>query len=172
MESTSSLQEMMRYWPLIVGGIVALVVASGALMYALNRPGHRPWIDVRITEVRGEVEFEFFLKKRVLWWQREVPVGIFSLAVHKPGEEPDIWRVVDLSGQAHPMRIKYGVLPQGFVQEEPRHGSAPRLSSHERYAESVRGSGGLGAKAFVYTGRKLHQSLGPQYPTTAVRRSP
>ncbi len=65
----------------------------------------------------------------------------------KSAYSEELWRVVGMTPDVATLTVRYGVVPQGFVQATPAGGAAPGLEPGKRYTAECSGDG-QGLKQF------------------------
>jgi len=133
---------------LIALSITELAMAAPAVQVLV--PDY-PRIEIEIQQSQGQVHFEFF------WWrdktapaEPKVPVKVQYLTVSLRGEKSPLWIIRSPLASSMTSRITFGVIPQGYVQEEPISGPAPALDVNRYYVVGIMGEGGMGSTTFVF----------------------
>jgi hypothetical protein len=109
-------------------GLAALAASAGALAQprAPEQPGQ-----LRVMQDDGAVRFRAFVRDRASD-ASPAPADLVGLSVSRLGGQRPIWHV-RADGVHAAREVRYGVVPDGFVQEQPPAGAAPGLEPGVEY---------------------------------------
>jgi hypothetical protein len=125
-----------------------LFIISTYCFFGCDVVVREPSIEIGIGQVDGKVEFEFFVYEEKWWlWQTKKVAAIGALTIGSNGRI--VWEIQARQATAKVSDIKYGVVPEGFDQLNPREGSAPLLTVGHEYEVLVHARGS-GRATFVY----------------------
>ncbi len=129
------------------GLVLLLCIWGGWSLTSAYMPG----IHVTVAQSDGKVELEFH---RISDDGRPLDEAarVHRFSVYVPGGSPTIWRILTVQPSKMTTRIQYGVVPDGFVQEEPTSGQAPSLEPGRTYSVAAVGEG-AGFTSFTYGSR-------------------
>jgi hypothetical protein len=91
-----------------------------------------------------------------LWRRTEVPLPLDDCAFFEVSQSPEtaaafpveVWRVLSLSPDRTTLEVRYGAVPEGFLQVTPAEGPAPALAPGHLYSVECSGEG-IGLAEFV-----------------------
>lgn len=105
-------------------------------------------IDVTVTQENGNVEFEFSFERS----EEKIAAAVVDLSVYLSGKQL-LWAIKATTDNPTAARLTYGVVPKGFRQTAPAHGSAPPLKKGMVYELNATTVVGRPFHTFTYEGK-------------------
>jgi hypothetical protein len=140
------------YWICFVGSFFMAVSNVMSSQEMDNPIADFPSIQMTVRQSSGEVEFEFYTEKLSDGAKQKVPVSLSLVAVHFAGKT-SFWEIQARTNERPVTRVKYGIIPAGFIQRVPENGSAPPLLIGQEYYVTARSREGRVFSSFRYEGK-------------------
>jgi hypothetical protein len=141
------------FWICFVGSFfMAISTVISSQETDLPIPDFPNSIQMTVRQSSGEVEFEFYTEKLSEGSKQKVPVAVSLVGVYLPGKNR-FWEIQARSNEDAVIRVKYGIIPAGFIQRAPENSSAPPLQNGQAYSVTARSREGMVFSSFRYEGK-------------------